>query len=252
MSSLDHEETVSDTSSDELWSELEDLQPYMSQVPSRPCCRPQLYDRKSLNTQFKPKKFYLIFTGSAAGCYTTWADTSGRVVGVKGARHESYDTYDQAEHAWRQNCVSHHIHPVGFVDGTIYVHPPSSTQPRAITPPPAESQFTHSRSPLPNQSEQGTTVPRSSTPTSPSRSRVARAFFGEDSPRREVVPPSSRRRWAIMANGITGVFDAEDGDAVLEEARLRAIPVQAREVESLVEATEWLERLDLSTEGGSE
>ncbi|THV01621.1 hypothetical protein K435DRAFT_793230 [Dendrothele bispora CBS 962.96] len=241
--------------SDILWSELENLEAYMAEVPLRPTCTPRLYDSQSQGKDFKPKKWYLVFTGAGAGCYTTWADVSGRVIGVKGMRHESYSSYGAAEHAWRQNCLSKHNHPTDFVDGSVFVPPTALPPPRAMTPPPDEPEFTYAsantRLPAsPPRTPTSTSTPR--TPATPSGQRIARAFFDGSSPTRQTITPESRRRWAIVANGITGVFDVDTGDAVLEEARLRAIPVQAREVQSLVEATEWLERLDLSTDAGSE
>ncbi|KAK7435292.1 hypothetical protein VKT23_019737 [Stygiomarasmius scandens] len=258
MSSSYHEEsesslstTNSDSSSDDLWATLEDLGPYMAQVPSHPCCQPQLYDSRSPGVAFKPKKWYLVFTGTGAGCYTTWADASGRVVGIKGARHESYNTLEKALHGWRQNCISHHNHPHDFVDGSIFV-PPTPTRLCAITPPPDDhTEFDHVRQTA-TPPASPTQVAAASLPSTPSRHRVARAFFGSGSPRQQAAPNPPPRRWAILANGVTGVFDAESGDAVLEEARLRSVPVQAREVESLMEATEWLERMELSTDADSE
>ncbi|THU93104.1 hypothetical protein K435DRAFT_861793 [Dendrothele bispora CBS 962.96] len=248
-----------DSCSDILWSDLEDLEAYMAEVPSKPTCTPQLYDSQSLGKGFKPKKWYLVFTGAGAGCYTTWADVSGRVIGVKGMRYESYASYGAAEHAWRQNCLSKHQHPADFVDGTVFVPPTPLPPPRATTPPADEPDFTYTGTNTtlpapppasPPRASTSTSTPR--TPVTPSGQRIARAFFDGSSPARQTIVPESRRRWAIVANGITGVFDADAGDAVLEEARLRAIPVQAREVQSLVEATEWLERLDLATDAGSE
>ncbi|THU80043.1 hypothetical protein K435DRAFT_874799 [Dendrothele bispora CBS 962.96] len=239
----------SDWSSDDLWSELEDLEPYMAEVSLRPTCTPRLYDSQSQGKDFKPKKWYLVFTGAGAGCYTTWADVSGRVIGVKGMRHESYSSYGAAEHAWRQNCLNKHNHPTEFVDGTVFVPPTALPPPRATTPPPDEPELTYLPA-SPPRTPTSTSAPR--TPATPSGRRIARAFFDGSSPACQALAPESRRRWAIVANGITGVFDADTGDAVLEEARLRAIPVQAREVQSLVEATEWLERLDLSTDAGPE
>ncbi|THU89891.1 hypothetical protein K435DRAFT_802410 [Dendrothele bispora CBS 962.96] len=253
----------SDWSSDDLWSELEDLEPYMAEVSLRPTCTPRLYDSQSQGKDFKPKKWYLVFTGAGAGCYTTWADVSGRVIGVKGMRHESYSSYGAAEHAWRQNCLNKHNHPTDFVDGSVFVPSTALPPPHATTPPPEEPEFTYagtntSLPASPPRTPTSTSAPR--TPATPSGRRIARAFFDGSSPARQAITPESRRCWAIVANGITGVFDAkfnimvssDTGDAVLEEARLRAIPVQAREVQSLVEATEWLERLDLSTDAGSE
>ncbi|KAK7435007.1 hypothetical protein VKT23_019913 [Stygiomarasmius scandens] len=231
----------SDSSSDDLWQDLEDLGPYMAQVSLCACCRPQLFDSKTPGVNFQPKKWYVVFTGPVPGCYTTWADASSRVIGVKGAHYEAYDTYEQSLHGWRQNCLSHHRHPADFVDGTTYV-PSSPPHPIAIMPPPDNNPtpvYTCTPPPTPMHAPQTSSSRPTSAPASPSKHRP-------------VAAPQPQRRWAILADGISGVFDVEAGDAVLEEARLRAIPVQAREVTSLVEATEWLECLELATEADSE
>ncbi|KAK7434977.1 hypothetical protein VKT23_019896 [Stygiomarasmius scandens] len=227
----------------------------MAQVSLRACCRPQLFDSKTPGVNFQPKKWYIVFTGPVPGCYTTWADASSRVIGVKGARYEAYDTYEQSLHGWRQNCLSHHCHPADFVDGTTYV-PSSPPRPIAITPPPDNNPtpvYTCTPPLTPMHAPQTSSSRPTSAPASPSKHRVARAFFAANSPRHQpVAAPQLQRRWAILADGISGVFDAEAGNAVLEEACLQAIPVQAREVTLLVEATEWLECLELATEADSE
>ncbi|KAK7434813.1 hypothetical protein VKT23_020000 [Stygiomarasmius scandens] len=221
LSSVNHDDsslpstTISASSSDNLWSDLEDLDDLMAQLPSHPCCSPRVYDSQSSGQGFRPKKWYLVLTGPGAGCYTTWADVSGRVIGVKGARHESYTSYNTALHAWRQNCLSKHQHPEDYVDGSLYTPSHPTVPPRAITPPPDTPVLTHARSAPSSPSTRPASTPAAvRTPGSPSRHRVARAFFSADSPSRQDAVPAPTRRWAVIANGVTGVFDAADGQLI--------------------------------------
>ncbi|KAF5311254.1 hypothetical protein D9758_019118 [Tetrapyrgos nigripes] len=131
--------------SDNLWDQLENLSPAMSimALPPRPTCQPRVYDSQSSSKNFKPKLIYNVYTGDAPGIYTTWDDVSGRVIGVSKARYKSYNSYRDALHGWRQNCVSTHHHPDDFIDGSIYV-PDAEPIMRATTPPPHTEPLTHS------------------------------------------------------------------------------------------------------------
>ncbi|KAK7461256.1 hypothetical protein VKT23_008431 [Stygiomarasmius scandens] len=265
---------LSSSSCDSLWDQLEDLGPYMaamslSEDPNRATCRPQLFDSrtKSGNGQPKPKAWYLVYNGTNPGCYTTWADTSARVMGVKGARHESFSSYDKAVHAWRQNCLAKHSHSPGFVDGTVWPAPvperdetATNPLPRACTPPPHNVPFTYESTSAPQTPQTRRTVsrtpaasPSSSSATHPSprsspmKKQAAKAYFGSDSPpvAANAIP---QRRWAVSAGGYNGVFDAPSADAIRTEADRRGLPVFMRQVETVVEADDWFERMENASE----
>ncbi|KAK7457773.1 hypothetical protein VKT23_010112 [Stygiomarasmius scandens] len=230
----------------------------------RPTCRPHLYDSQTPGVSHKPKKFYLILNGHGAGCYTTWNDVAARVMGVSMANHASYKTYELAVNAWRAHCLSHHTHEAGFVDGTPHTPPADFEQPVATIPPPHISSVVHATEAAPNAEDQSgshsetlssisspSIASTGSAPASPSKRRIAQAFFGPDSPSRVKHAPPRTRKWAVSSGGNNAVLTSEQADAVIEEARLRNLPVQVCEVDSVAEAAEWLERLDLLSEGMS-
>ncbi|THU91455.1 hypothetical protein K435DRAFT_801217 [Dendrothele bispora CBS 962.96] len=238
------EETISISSSDkssetDLWNQLEDLEEYMAATPShsepvRPTCKPHVYGEEG----FRPKKWYLILNGMSPGCFMSWSDVAERVSKVSGASYESFKTYEDALHAWKQHCLGHHNHGPDFVDGSFYSPPEPVLPSRAITPPP--------RTPVLNRAQDNVASRPPSTPSSPSslpvmpsRRRVTRAFFGPGSPARVQAPQPRGSMWAISSAGNNGVLTAVEADAVLEEAQLRNVPVEACEVNGIVEATEW-------------
>ncbi|THU79001.1 hypothetical protein K435DRAFT_875999 [Dendrothele bispora CBS 962.96] len=256
------------SSDEELWTQLENLESEMASVhlhvpPSsiRPTCRPQLFDGQVSGVAFKPKRWYNVYTGPTPGIYTTWGDVSGRVLGVSNARHESFKTYDEALHAWKQNCLGHHNHPNDFIVDTIYT-PPSPVMIPQASPPPAHP-LTHLPASSGTQPPQVTTHSSHSAtsslssphtpPPSPSKRKTARAFFGVDSPppvRERLLVPRSRS-WAVSAGGNTTVVDSETADLIRREAHMRDMPALIREVDSVKEAEEWLSRLDLQSEASS-
>ncbi|KAK7441194.1 hypothetical protein VKT23_016675 [Stygiomarasmius scandens] len=187
--------------------------------PIRPTCRPRLYDGQTPGVSHKPKKFYLILNGSGAGCYTTWNDVAARVLGVSTANYASYKTYELAVNAWTAYCLGHHIHEVGFVEGTPYTPPADVEQPVATVPPPHRPSVVHATEAIPNSedrsgSHSGTVSSISSpsitssgsAPASPSKRRVARAFFGPDSPGRVQHAPPRTRKWAVSSGGNNAVL----------------------------------------------
>ncbi|THU87796.1 hypothetical protein K435DRAFT_866936 [Dendrothele bispora CBS 962.96] len=250
------------SSDEELWNQLEDLESEMSSIhPHTPAssirstCRPRLFDSQVSGVAFKPKKWYNVYTGATPGIYTTWGDASGRVLGVSNARHESFKTYDEALHAWKQNCLGHHDHPNDFIDDSIY-RPPSPLVIPQASPTPAHP-ITHlPASSTPSSHHHSATSSLSSPhtpPNSPSRKKAARAFFGADSPppvRERLLVPRSRS-WAVSAGGTTTVVDSETADLIRREALMRDMPALVREVDSVKEAEEWLSRLDLQSEASS-
>ncbi|THU78657.1 hypothetical protein K435DRAFT_876400 [Dendrothele bispora CBS 962.96] len=250
--------SFSTTSSDELWSELEDLELIMTTISeARATCTPQLFESNSgvaSSNRKKPKAWYVVLEGHNPGIYTTWSDASARVTFVRGARHESFPSYEQALHAWRQNCLAVHAHGPNFIDGSTF-EAPLGIVPQTITPPPVDDPHVHRVVTPPVGpsvfSGRAVVVSPSSLPASPSKKRVARAFFGPDSPVRQRTDTPKEKRWGVVADGVSGWFTAEEADAVVTEAERRGVPVQVRQVDSVVDMAAWLERLDLETENGS-
>ncbi|KAF5371608.1 hypothetical protein D9758_003353 [Tetrapyrgos nigripes] len=202
---------------EELWDDLEDLDPMMSAVStSCPTCQPAVYDAKLSGKDFQPKKIYNLYTGNAPGIYTTWDDVAGRVIGVSESRYKSYKSYDEALHGWKQHCLSHHRHGPDFVDGTTFT-PPLTTRNniQPVTLPPYLNTI-----PLPHLD-----LPSPSQPLvrqSPSKRRSAQAFFGPGSParRRTNQVPERGLSWAVTTGGKTAIVDFETADEIVREAHL--------------------------------
>ncbi|KAF5366615.1 hypothetical protein D9758_009002 [Tetrapyrgos nigripes] len=245
------------TNSLKMWQDLEDLTDVISSMslpddqptPKRATCVPRLYDSRSQAASqkvFKQKKWYNVYTGQTPGCYTTWADTSACTQGVSLARHESFLTYEDALHGWRQNCLAVHAHGQEFVDGSYYENA-QEVLPRAFTPPPHAASFKHV--PGKKVTSAPSPPPSPSQPRTPSRRRVAHALFGAASPAcgtDNILPPVY---WAISVNGENTVVTSVDAaDAILDEARLRALVPFVKRVNSVTEAEEWFSRLETPTD----
>ncbi|THU85770.1 hypothetical protein K435DRAFT_805644 [Dendrothele bispora CBS 962.96] len=270
------------SSDEELWNQLEDLESQMASVHRTPAssicstCRPQVFDGQVSGVAFKPKRWYNVYTGASPGIYTTWADASGRVLGVSNARHESFKTYDEALHAWKQNCLGHHDHPNDFIDNTIYrplsplVIPQASPPPaHPMTPLPASSRAQLPQAGPPLSHHQIATSSLSSPlipPISPSRKKAAHAFSVQTHLRLFVnvfwFQEVSRGRWYYNRGGFVSIYyekkiemvadiSRETADLIRREAHMRAMPALVREVDSIQEAEEWLSRLDLQSEASS-
>lgn len=46
------------------------------------------------------KKGYVVFKGTVPGIYLTWAEVEMQVKGVRGNKHRSYRTLEEAQNAW--------------------------------------------------------------------------------------------------------------------------------------------------------
>ncbi|KAF5329222.1 hypothetical protein D9758_018191 [Tetrapyrgos nigripes] len=178
----------------------------------------------------------------------TWDDASARVIGVKNSLYKGYNSYEDALHAWRQHCLGHHRHAPDFVDGTILVLSSSTPvmQPVAPTPHAHPTNIKYQSQPPENP---GMETP-SEAPRSPSKRRSAQAFFSPDSPsrRRRSQVPARRLSWAVTTGGQTAVVDSETADEIIREAHLRGMEAQVMQVESVKEAEELMNCLDLDTE----
>ncbi|KAF5351450.1 hypothetical protein D9758_010796 [Tetrapyrgos nigripes] len=260
------------SSSFELWEQLEDMSDAMEEISlseaatePRPSCIPRLFDSQSSETRkhFKVKKWYNVYTGNTPGCYTTWADASARTQEIPGARHEAFKKYEDALHAWRQNCLAVHVHDQGFVDGTVLkglapvlegTSPTSPEPPRACTPPPYQSTFRYASDGkyFTPPSSPATGPSQASSTQSLSKRRVGQAMFGPGSParlpeRHSQVNPV--RYWAISVNGQKTIATTVDhADGIVEEAQLRGVDAVIKQVASVREAEEWFALLETATD----
>lgn len=122
-------------------------------------------------------------------------DASGRVTGVKGNRHKSYSTWEEALDGWRQNCRSYHRHGPDFVDGTLF-----RPQVQGNIPPPVN--------PLPSQHN---VVFLPSSPLGSSSGHSLRSSPSRNLPRPRSVGSGSysseptHRHWALRSAGFIGV-----------------------------------------------
>ncbi|KAF5360165.1 hypothetical protein D9758_011384 [Tetrapyrgos nigripes] len=260
-----------------------------------PTCTPQLFGHRTRETEdgrqpLKRVKFYILYTGGGAGMYRDWGEVSARTNKVSGALHRSFHSWEEAVEAWKQYCLSHHDHPADMQDGTVYNPVQSTPPPRSVSPP-----HNNVRAPsiarqhiynlfftmiYGNLSATPTCVASTSTrhvaesPShdifsyarsrhgSPSKKRVATAFYGPESPPRQPVSSPRPPLWAVsVESGQNGVFtpkqkliitfNREEVDEIMREAARRGLTTQQREVDSVVEASEWFSRLDLTIESSS-
>lgn len=121
------------------------------------------------------------------------SDASGRVTGVKGSRHKSYDTWEEALDGWRQNCRSYHRHGPDFVDGTLFQPQIQCNIPQAVNPPPLQQNIVSIPRSLRDFS------PKDSFRPSPSRRNTPRPLSAGYS------PEFTHRHWALSSAGFIGV-----------------------------------------------
>ncbi|KAF5325575.1 hypothetical protein D9758_018236 [Tetrapyrgos nigripes] len=269
-SDSDHE-TLPTTidSDDESWEQLSDLDMEInSYQTSRPTCTPQLFGHRTKETEegkqpLKRAKFYNVYTGDGAGTYRDWSEAGARTNKVSGALHQSFQSWEEALEAWKQYCLSHHDHPSDMQDGTVYIPVQSTPQPRSVSPP---------RHSVRAQSIAPQHVPAPSTPTQlagTSTRRVAESpqELFSSSQSRHGSPSKKRVATALslhlasqflLLDHLSGldqkrivVFNREEVDEIMREAARRGLRTQQREVDSIVEASEWFSQLDLSTESSS-
>lgn len=127
------------------------------------------------------------------------ADASARVTNVKGNRHRSYNHYEEALDAWRQNCRATHHHDVAFVDGTVYSRPQAVEIPQPVNPPPSQHNVVFLPS-TPTANRQGPT----STPGSPMKtSKASSSREKSRSASRQPVPDA--HLWAVHTRQFIGV-----------------------------------------------
>ncbi|THU93126.1 hypothetical protein K435DRAFT_861823 [Dendrothele bispora CBS 962.96] len=237
------------SSSDDYWEQVEDLTSVMASIllPEPPTCTPQLYDSQSSSQPFTTKKFYLVYDGDTPGCYTTWLVflslrseyqmtiifllglmlllvSSNVVVLDTRALARIWMRYMLGDRtAWRQNCLATHDHPSDFISNTAYVVPLTAI-PRAITPPPHRPAFLNTAGSPSSVNCTSPGAPRNRAPTSPpstpSKHRVGRAFFGPESPAPTQDYQEPTDLWVVFIPGNKGVFfSLEEADEVVRQAR---------------------------------
>ncbi|KAJ3964903.1 hypothetical protein EV361DRAFT_955516 [Lentinula raphanica] len=235
----------------------------------RPVCTPPVYESSAPTRKSgRGFRYYVVFVGDHPGCYRNWADASARVTNYPGNMHKGYDTYDQALAGWRQHCLASHIHPPGFVDGSMFVAPAVPTTPPPLTPPPSKTNMTSFPATLFSPDDSPIRTPSQIHPsTFPSLEVVSpvpirtptsqiRPSTVEVSPVPTSVPPrvdvdaqTPQRRnrfWAIHSPRFNSVVPSStQADKILMRAMEQGEEVEVREVDGVAQAEQWFGSLTL-------
>ncbi|KAE9385170.1 hypothetical protein BT96DRAFT_1007291 [Gymnopus androsaceus JB14] len=245
--------TLSDSDSeDDIHSSPSSLTSSVPSTPNPNCqsmdlatCFPPVFDSATPNSPVRDKRrFYNVYAGDQCGCFREWSDASGRVSGVKGNRHKSYDSWEEALDGWRQNCRSYHRHPADFVDGTLFCPETTVNVPQATVPPPSQHNVVF----LPESAPQAspTTSSRPSTPRRPTLLASLPASPSKHSPRATSRSLTAPRHWAVSYTGFNGVVSKSQAGRLFEEAVLDSREVDMCEISSFDEALDWFSCLSLA------
>ncbi|KAF5329935.1 hypothetical protein D9758_018727 [Tetrapyrgos nigripes] len=208
------------TSDNEFWEQPASLDMQMNPLQTpHPTCTPQLFGHHTRETEdsrqpLKRAKFYILYTGDSAGMYRDWGEVSARTNKVSGALHQSFHSWEEAVEAWKQYCLSHHDHPADMQDGTVYNPVQSTPPPRSVSPPhnnvcALSIARQHVHAPATPTRVAGTSTRHvAESPChdifssarshhgSPSKKRVATAFYSPESPPRQPVSSPRPPLWA--------------------------------------------------------
>jgi len=58
------------------------------------------------------QKYYVVWSGKTPGIYSSWSECQEQVMGVKGAVYKSFDTLEEAEHAFASD-------PADYIERTV-------------------------------------------------------------------------------------------------------------------------------------
>ncbi|KAJ3722197.1 hypothetical protein C8R42DRAFT_641633 [Lentinula raphanica] len=211
----------------------------------RATCTPPVYESSVPTRRSGRNKYYVVFVGDHPGCYRDWSDASARVTNYPGNMHKGYDTYDQALSGWRQHCLASHIHPPGFIDGTLFVAPPIPKTPPPLTPPP--SKVNKTSFPTPTSVFRADDSPiRTPCPIRPSDFSSIVSPVPTSSSSRVQTPQPRNRLWAIHSPKYNSVVPSSaQADKILIRAVQRGEEVEVRAVDGVAQAEEWFCSLSL-------